>query len=190
MDRLLRRTISPAAVRLAALATLAALASCSVAPPRRPPPAPPPAPHYTTPLSRATTVGQYERVIARSVQRASATEVYAGRPQFFLRAVIVYQVQIDAAGRVTRVDLFRAPDKPGVAQLVRRARESVFRAAPFARPGPQLLGRYGTVAVMETWLFDSDGRFRLRAASNGQETGAQALEQIDVGVAMRRRHRR
>jgi len=187
MNRLPQLKSTSAAARLVAAAALIALASCSVTPPRQAKVAPPPAPRYTTPLSRATTVSQYEREIAERVQHASAAEVYPGRPQFFLRAVIVYQLQIDGAGRLVRLDLFRAPDKPGVAELVRRARESVRHAAPFARPEPRLLGRYRTVALMETWLFDDDGRFRLRAASMPQETGAQAISQI---VARRSRIRK
>lgn len=179
MNRLPRPKFLYTAARVLSGAVVVALASCSFAPQRATKPSrPAPAPHYATPLSRATTVDAYEREVAERVQQASAVEVYPGRPQFFLRAVIVFQMQIDAAGRPVRVDLFRAPDKAGATALVRRARVSVRRAAPFPRPGPSLLEGGRTVALMETWLFDDDGRFRLRAASKPQETGAQALKRI------------
>ena len=163
-----------ACLGFAALAAL--LASCSVTPPRETKTAAlPPAPKYVTPLSSARSVAQYEREIAARVQSASAGEVYPGHPQFFLRAVIVYQLQIDAEGRLVRTTLFRAPDRRGSAQLVRRALASAKRAAPFDRPSPELLGGSRTVALMETWLFNDDGRFQLRAVARSQQTADEAL---------------
>ncbi|HVA19183.1 MAG TPA: hypothetical protein VMU55_03315, partial [Solirubrobacteraceae bacterium] len=138
---------------------LAGLAACSVSPPKKLPPAP------LAPLSSARSLAEYEREVAQSVQAASAGQVYEGRPQFFLRAVIVYRLEIDATGRPVRVELYRAPERAGTSKLVARALASVRRAAPFPRPNPRLLGRYESVALMETWLFDDDGRFRLRAVS-------------------------
>ncbi len=103
------------------------------------------------------------------MQAASGAEVYEGRPQYFLRAVIVYRLEIDAHGWPVRVELYRAPDKAGARELVARAAASVRRAAPFPRPSPRLLDGAGRVGLMETWLFDDDGRFRLRAVSLPQK---------------------
>ena len=97
--------------------------------------------------------------------RPAAREIYAGRPQCFLRAVIVYRLEIDAPGRPVRVELYRAPQRAGTHELVARAIARVRRAAPF----PRLLGGYDTVAPMETWLFEDDRRFRLRAVSLPQK---------------------
>ncbi|HVC11081.1 MAG TPA: energy transducer TonB [Burkholderiales bacterium] len=156
----------PRAARLVLAALVASLAGCSVAPPKKVSPAPPAA---LAPPSSARSLAAYEREVALRVQAASAREVYAGRPQFFLRAVIVYRLEIDAAGRPVRVELYRAPQRAGTHELVARAIASVRRAAPFPRPNPRLLGGYDTVALMETWLFDDDGRFRLRAVSLPQK---------------------
>lgn len=156
-----------ARARWVTAALLAGLAACSVAPPKKLPPAPRPA--APAPHSSARDLSAYEREVALSLQAANAGEVYEGRPQFFLRAVIVYRIEIDASGDPVRIELYRAPQRAGTSELVKRALASIRRAAPFPRPDPRLLGRYATVAVMQTWLFNDDGRFRLRAVSLAQQ---------------------
>lgn len=111
------------------------------------------------PRSNATTLAAYQREFAERVHAANPDHVFDGRPPNPLRAVIVYRAEIDASGRPVRVQLYRSPGAPA---LEARAAESLRRAAPFPRPHPALLRGHGRVAFLETWLFDYEGRFRLR----------------------------
>lgn len=108
--------------------------------------------------SSAATLGAYQKEFAERVHAVNAGHVYEGAPPNPLRAVIVYRTEIDASGHPVRVELFRSPGAP---RLEARAADSVRRAAPFLRPRPELL-RGGRLSFIETWLFDYEGRFRLR----------------------------
>jgi protein TonB len=149
----------------------AGVTSCTVAPPE---PAPEPAPVREAPReevavapsaaertmqSSALTLAAYQRELAERIHATNADRVYEGRPPNPLRAIIVYRTEIDAGGQPVRVQLYRSPGAP---ELEARAAESLRRAAPFPRPRPELLRGAGRVTVLETWLFDYDGRFRLR----------------------------
>ncbi|MGH8703962.1 MAG: hypothetical protein ACREUO_00930 [Burkholderiales bacterium] len=116
----------------------------------------------TAPDSRAATLAAYQREVAERVHAMNASYVYEGRPPNPLRAIIVYRTEIDASGQPVRIQLYRSPGAP---ELEARAAESLHRAAPFPRPRPELLRDRGRVAMMETWLFDYSGRFRLRTLS-------------------------
>ena len=149
-------------LRLASAALLAGAASCTVAPPeKQAPPAAAVAPpaRKAAPGSRASTLAAYQREFAEHLHAANTERVYEGRPPNPLRAIIVYRAEIDANGQPVRVQLYRSPGAP---ELEARAAESLRRAAPFPRPRPDLLRSGGRVALLETWLFDYDGRFRLR----------------------------
>jgi protein TonB len=159
----------------AGIAIFAALASCTITSPpgekvAREPAAPeavsPPSviasvsPRPTvTPPSNAATLAEYQREFAERIHAASADQVFDGRPPNPLRAIIVYRAEVDADGRPVRVQLYRSP---GARELEERAAASVLRAAPFPRPRPELLRDGGRLALIETWLFDYQGRFRLR----------------------------
>lgn len=115
--------------------------------------------------SNAVSLASYQREFAERVHAANADRVYEGRPPNPLRAIIVYRTEIDASGEPIRVQLYRSPGAP---ELEARAAESVRRAAPFPRPHPALLRERGRVELLETWLFDYNGRFRLRTLAQAQ----------------------
>jgi protein TonB len=158
----------------AGIVIFATLASCAVTPPPAVPAREPAAPEAVsppsviarvsprptvTPPSNAATLAEYQREFAEHIHAASADQVFDGRPPNPLRAIIVYRAEVDADGRPVRVQLYRSP---GARELEERAAASVLRAAPFPRPRPELLRDGGRLALIETWLFDYQGRFRLR----------------------------
>lgn len=157
---------------LAGLAAL--LAGCSTPAPRDVPP-PPVAKTYhsmpgaSLPLQReslATTLAEYRQEFARLLHAANPGLVYDGPPPNPVRGVIVMRAEVDALGEMRRLELFRGPGHaPWLEQLVA---QTVRQAEPFPRPSMNLLNGARSVAFTETWLFDYEGRFRLRSLSAAQ----------------------
>ena len=115
------------------------------------------------PTSTATLDG-YKRNLAQRIVAVNSTNVYIGRPQALLRAVIVLKFYIDADGKLLRTEVMRS-NQDRAAEAV--ALSSVKKAAPFPKPDSQLLRR-GEVEISESWLFNSDGRFQLRSVADAQ----------------------
>ncbi|HEU4647229.1 MAG TPA: hypothetical protein VFS80_16875 [Burkholderiales bacterium] len=121
------------------------------------------------PLQResvATTLAEYRHEFARLLHAANPGLVYDGPPPNPVRGVIVMRAEIDALGEMRRLELFRGPGHaPWLEQLVA---QTVRQAEPFPRPSAKLLNGGGSVVFIETWLFDYEGRFRLRTLSQAQ----------------------
>lgn len=157
---------------LAGLAVL--LAGCSSTPVTAPGPAPvakryhsmPAAPLPLQAASAAATVEEYRHEFAKLLHAANPGMVFAGPPPNPVRAVIVMRAEIDAIGGLRRLELVRAPwHDPWLEDLVR---QTVRYVEPLPRPSLKLLNGAGSVAFHETWLFDYEGRFRLRTLSQAQ----------------------
>lgn len=154
---------------LAALALL--LAACAAPPPAAVPVARtyhsmPQASIPLPPASTAATLVEYQREVAGLLHAANAGMVFDGPPPNPLRAVIVMRAEIDVLGEARRLDLVRAPwHDPWLPQLVA---QTLRRAQPFPRPSMKLLDGKSSVTLTETWLFDYEGRFRLRSLSEPQ----------------------
>lgn len=157
-----------------ALAALCAvLAGCATpAPQSVPPPVPktyhsmPAAPLPLRAASGATTVDEYRREIATLLHAANAGMVFDGPPPNPVRAVIVMRAEVDAIGGLRRLELYRAPwHDPWLEAL---ARETMRQAEPLPRPSLKLLNGARSVVFTESWLFDYEGRFRLRTLSQPQ----------------------
>ena len=71
---------------------------------------------------------------------------------------------MDASGRLMRSDIMRS-NRDRAAENIALA--TLRKSAPFPRPAPQLL-RGGRVEILETWLFNNDGRFQLRTIAEPQ----------------------
>jgi len=158
----------------AALLALAALSACTTTPLPRDstgrvakqfhsmPQAPLPLP----PASAAATLADYQREVARLLHEANRGMVFQGPPPNPVRAVVVMRAEIDVLGEARRLDLLRAPwHDPWLAMLVEQTWR---RAEPFPRPSMKLLNGGNAVTLTETWLFDYQGRFRLRTLSEAQ----------------------
>lgn len=116
--------------------------------------------------SLATTLAEYRQEFARLLHAANPGLVYDGPPPNPVRGVIVMRAEVDALGEMRRLELFRGPGHaPWLEQLVA---QTVRQAEPFPRPSMKLLNGARSVAFTETWLFDYEGRFRLRSLSAAQ----------------------
>jgi len=118
------------------------------------------------PLSAATTLAEYQHEIAGLLHAANRGMVFEGPPPNPVRAVIVMRAEIDVLGEARRLDLVRAPwHDPWLPELVA---QTMRQAEPFPRPSMKLLDGANSVTFTETWLFDYEGRFRLRSLSQAQ----------------------
>ncbi|MGH8745689.1 MAG: energy transducer TonB [Burkholderiales bacterium] len=166
------RTTNKHLIRAAAAIALGAIAAgcTTVQPPVRqasvaPPPVAPraairPAPAYA-PAYRS--MQQYEVVLAKRIFDANRGHTIEGKLQPLLRAVVVLHFEIDAEGRVHDVRTWRTPER----EADHLARASLVRAGSLPLPPPQWL-QGGRLGITETWLFNSDGRFHLRALAPHQ----------------------
>ncbi|AIY44056.1 hypothetical protein LT85_4898 [Collimonas arenae] len=141
-------------------ATALLLGSCTSTP-TAPPPIPATTPNAT---STATTLDDYKRGLAQRIVAVNSTEVYIGRPQALLRAVIVVKYYINADGQLLRAEILRT-NRDRKAET--SALTSVRKAAPFPKPDGKFLRR-GEVEIAESWLFNDDGRFQLRSIAEQQ----------------------
>ena len=128
-----------------------------------------PATPATAPKVRLATLDpaleDWKRTAAEKVYAVNRTQLFEGRPEHLLRAVIVVEVTVDREGRVTRSKILRSP---GIASLNSVALGSLKAASPLPAPPSKLVAR-GPLIFSETWLFRKDGRFQLRSLALAQE---------------------
>lgn len=108
--------------------------------------------------SSALTLSGYKRDAAQHISSTNYSKVYSGRPQALLRSVVVMKYTIDSQGRVMRSEILRS-NHDGETESI--ATHALRAASPLPRPSSRLL-RNGQLEVIETWLFNDDGRFQLR----------------------------
>jgi hypothetical protein len=126
----------------------------------------PAAPLPLPPVSAASSLAEYQREVAGLLHEANRGMVFDGPPPNPVRAVIVMRAEIDVLGEARRFDQLRAPwHDPWLGTLVE---QTMRRAEPFPRPSMKLLRGASSVSFTETWLFDYQGRFRLRSLSAAQ----------------------
>lgn len=102
---------------------------------------------------------------AGRIHEANRKELFEGRPEHLLRAVVVVEATVDRSGKVTNSKIMRSP---GIASLNAVALRSLGVASPLPAPPPSLIAR-GALVYQETWLFRKDGRFQLRSLALPQE---------------------
>lgn len=108
--------------------------------------------------SRAKNISAYEREIAVHISQKNPDKIYVSNPQALLRSVVVLKFSIDANGKLVSRELIRSnKDKETEAT----AMQSLVRAQPFPIPPTSFL-KQGKLEMLETWLFNTDGRFQLR----------------------------
>lgn len=123
-------------------------------------------PAETTPdgTSTADSISEYQLALANRIAQVNSTKVFIGRPQALLRSVVVVKYVVDANGSLLRSEIMRS-NRDRVTETTALA--SLRSTAPFPKPAPSLL-RHGRVELMETWLFNKDGRFQLRTIAEPQ----------------------
>lgn len=114
--------------------------------------------------STADTVGAYREALANRIVQVNSTKVYVGRPQALLRSVVVVKYVVDANGGLVRSEILRS-NRDRATETTALA--SLRSTAPFPKPATALL-RKGQLELMETWLFNNDGRFQLRTIAEAQ----------------------
>ncbi|HEX8957263.1 MAG TPA: TonB family protein [Burkholderiaceae bacterium] len=107
---------------------------------------------------------RYKRVLAQRIVDQNPEKIYPGNPQALLRSVIVMKYVLDSNGNVTSVDTIRSN---GDSATLATAHAAVRHAAPYPAPPHQLLS-HGKVEVIETMLFNNDGRFQPRTIALAQ----------------------
>ncbi|MET3117563.1 protein TonB [Undibacterium sp. GrIS 1.8] len=116
--------------------------------------------------STAFTINGYKRDLAQYITKHNADKSYSEQPQALLRSVIVLKFILASDGKLIKSEIMRSNhDKVTEATALNSLRVS----APFPKPLPHLV-RNGRLEIIETWLFNDDGRFQLRSI---------ALPQID-----------
>lgn len=114
--------------------------------------------------SKADSASEYRVALAQRITQTNSIKVYIGRPQALLRSVVVVKYVVDANGRLLHSEILRSNHDRATEAT---ALSSLRTAAPFPKPAPQLL-RNGRMELMETWLFNNDGRFQLRTIAEPQ----------------------
>ena len=111
--------------------------------------------------SAAATPRAYRQDAASHIYGLNPERIYKGKLPPLLYAVGVLEVDIDRAGRVSRVHWMRAPRH--APEVVAEIERTVRAAAPFPVPA-----RMQRVTYTDTWLWDESGRFQLDTLTEGQ----------------------
>ena len=111
--------------------------------------------------SSAASARAYRQDGATHLYGLNAARIYKGRMPPLLYAVGVLNVEIDRAGRVTRIDWLRAPRH--APEVMREIERTVRQASPFPAPA-----RLGKVVYTDTWLWHKSGKFQLDTLTEGQ----------------------
>jgi len=114
--------------------------------------------------STARSMDEYKMDLANRVAQVNSIKVFIGRPQPLLRSVVVVKYVVDAEGKLLRSEILRS-NRDRVTENT--ALSTLRAAAPFPKPPPFLV-RHGHVELIETWLFNNDGRFQLRTIAEPQ----------------------
>jgi protein TonB len=108
--------------------------------------------------SNAKTNVEYQHELALHLSRVNAPKIYTTNPQALLRSVVVLRFTLNAQGNLLSKAIVRSnKDKETEATAL----SSLVSAQPFPIPPPLLL-KQGKLDMVETWLFNKDGRFQLR----------------------------
>ena len=126
---------------------------------------PSPAPSVARLAALDPALEDWKRSAAEKVHAVNRGQLFEGRPEHLLRAVIVVEATVDREGRVTRSKILRSP---GIASLDSMALGSLKAASPLPAPPSKLVAK-GPLVFSETWLVRKDGRFQLRSLALPQE---------------------
>jgi protein TonB len=107
---------------------------------------------------------RYKRQVAEHIVEVSPDKIYPGHPQAMLRSVVVLKYVVDANGKLVHSDTLRSN---GDTVTVATALSALRNASPFPPPPNHLL-THGRIEILETMLFNDDGRFQLRSIAEPQ----------------------
>jgi periplasmic protein TonB len=136
-------------------------ASPTAARPGAPAEAPVAGPARTSKASTAATPKAYRVDGAKHLYAVYADRIFKGKLPPLMHAVVVTEVELDAAGNVRDIQMVRVPSH--APEVVARVREMIRAASPL--PAPQ---RMGGTRYTDVWLVDKSGRFQLDTLTEGQ----------------------
>jgi hypothetical protein len=118
-------------------------------------------PSHATKLSLATTPKMYRVDGAHHLYDTYPERIYKGKLPPLMHAVVVTEIDLDAAGNVRDIQMLRVPSH--APEVVVKIREMIRAASPLPAPA-----RMGGTHYTDIWLVDKSGRFQLDTLTEGQ----------------------
>ena len=112
-------------------------------------------------VSLASTPKAYRLDGAKHLYAMYSDRIFKGKLPPLMHAVVVTEVELDAAGNVRDIQMVRVPSH--APEVVVKVREMIRAASPL--PAPQ---RMGGTRYTDIWLVDKSGRFQLDTLTEGQ----------------------
>jgi hypothetical protein len=103
---------------------------------------------------------------ASVVYKHAGSQVHDEAPQALLRAVVVLRVKVNEQNQ-WQAEVFR--DNPDQPELTKAALDSVAQLPPPAGLSDTAMAKLRNEGVIEAWLFQTDGRFALKALAKPQK---------------------
>jgi protein TonB len=119
------------------------------------------------PAPASPTLDAYKTEVAHHVVRRNAAHTFSGQLPPMLPAIVVLNITVDKAGRMTNVVVQRSRD-PDASRV---AVASMQRSGTLPRLPVSLASNGDSLTFSETFLFNSDYRFQLRSLAGPQECG-------------------
>ncbi|OGB26932.1 MAG: hypothetical protein A3I66_20980 [Burkholderiales bacterium RIFCSPLOWO2_02_FULL_57_36] len=127
-------------------------------------------PHPIEPIEDAAAIAAstdlYKKELAQKISDANPTQVYTVQPQALLRSVVVVRFIIDKNGKLVSSVVHRSNGDPVTEAAALASLRSV---APLPKPPAKLLSK-SRIDLLETWLFNDDGRFQIRSIAQLQKS--------------------
>lgn len=112
-------------------------------------------------VSVATNPKAYRLDGARHLYATYPERIFKGKLPPLMHAIVVTEVELDAAGHVRDIKMVRVPSH--APEVVVKVRDMIRAASPL--PAPQ---RMGGTRYTDIWLVDKSGRFQLDTLTEGQ----------------------
>ena len=125
-----------------------------------------PPPPKEDPAAIAASLERYKKELAQKISEVDPAKVYDVQPQALLRSVVVIRFAVDRNGKLLSSAIQRSNGDPLTEAT---ALASLRGAAPLPKPPAGTLTN-GRLELMETWLFNSDGRFQVRSIAQVQKS--------------------
>lgn len=152
------------AARIAAAAALALFAQAGLA--AEPTGKPVKAVKTSAPAKKPAAPVSVNAEFANVVYKHAGGLVHDEQPQALLRAVVVLRVKVNEQNQ-WQAEVFR--DNPDQPELTKVALDSVAQLPAPAGLSEAALAKLRSEGVIEAWLFQTDGRFALKALAKPQK---------------------
>lgn len=158
-----RIPVAPVAAPSAPVVAMAEPVSAETPGPVALPAAPAPAAAAAAALkvSHASDPKAYRVDGARHLYATYPDRIYKGKLPPLMHAVVITEVEVDAAGNVRDIKMVRVPSH--APEVVVKVREMIRAASPL--PAPQ---RMNGTRYTDIWLVDKSGRWQLDTLTEGQ----------------------